>query len=130
LRIIVAGGRKFDNYELLKNKLDEFLQDKDLSDVEIVSGRAIGTDRLGERYAEEKGLKCAKFEAEWFKLGKRAGMVRNGEMAKYASETQNGTLFAFWNGESKGTKNMIDQATRKNLNIHIIRYDLEDNNVN
>lgn len=122
MRIIVAGGRDFDDYDLVCKSLDEFLKDKDKSEVEIVSGRAIGADRLGERYAEEHDLNCVKFEAKWFGLGRRAGIVRNGQMAEYASEDYNGTLFAFWNGMSKGTKNMIDQASEKELDIHIISY--------
>lgn len=124
MRIIVAGGRKFDDYETVVKELDEFLDGIDLSNVEIVSGRAIGTDRLGERYAEEHGIPCAKFEAEWFKLGRRAGIVRNGQMADYASKDpyNEGVLFAFWNGTSKGTKNMIDQANDIGLDVHIVKY--------
>ena len=87
-------------------KVEVVSADKDKSEVEIVSGRAVGADRLGERYAEEHDLNCIKFEAKWFELGRRAGIVRNGQMAEYASEDYNGTLFAFWNGMSKGTKNM------------------------
>ena len=128
MRIIVAGGRKFDDYTLLCNKLDEFLKDKNKSNIEIVSGRAIGTDRLGERYAEDHSLNCVKFEAQWFKKGRAAGIIRNGEMANYASEDEEGgVLFAFWNGVSKGTKNMIDQATKKGLEIHIVNYVEEEN---
>lgn len=129
MRIIVAGGRRFDDYELLKDSLDSYIN-KERSkgytgNIEIVSGRAIGTDRLGERYAEEHKLDCAKFEAEWFKLGRRAGIVRNGQMADYAAKDSDnrGVLFAFWNGSSKGTKNMIDQAEEHKLEIHIVRYD-------
>ena len=126
MRIIVAGGRKFDYYDLVCRELDGFLKDKDKSDIEIVSGRAIGADRLGEKYAEEHNLTCVTFEAQWFTLGRRAGIVRNGQMADYASECSEGVLFAFWNGVSKGTKNMIDQATAKGIDVHIVRYDLEE----
>ena len=128
MRIIVAGGRKFDDYDLVRRELDNFLKDKDKSDIEIISGRAIGAERLGERYAEEHALNCVTFEAQWFKLGKRAGIVRNGQMADYASECSEAVLFAFWNGVSKGTKNMIYQATEKGMDIHIVRYDLEEDN--
>ena len=123
MRIIVAGGRKFDDYNLVCNELDAFIRDRD--DVEIVSGRALGADRLGEQYAEEHGIPCTKFEAEWFKLGKRAGIVRNGQMAKYASQDiyGEGVLFAFWNGSSRGTKNMIEQAVDMGLEVHVVRYD-------
>lgn len=130
MRIIVAGGRKFDDYNILCKELDSFLENvEDKSHVEFVSGRAIGTDRLGERYAEEHGYPCTTFEAEWFKLGRRAGIVRNAQMAKYASMDpyKEGILFAFWNGSSKGTKNMIDQAEAIGLDVHIINYAEVDN---
>ncbi|MGN9178419.1 SLOG family protein [Segatella copri] len=43
-RVIIAGCRDFDNYELLKEKCDYFLQDKE--DVVIISGHASGADAL------------------------------------------------------------------------------------
>ena len=55
LRILVCGGRHFENYDLLKNILDKVLKLKKLTpkDVEIVSGHCKGADMLGERWAEE-----------------------------------------------------------------------------
>jgi predicted Rossmann fold nucleotide-binding protein DprA/Smf involved in DNA uptake len=70
IKVIVAGTRTFNNYELLKNKLDEFL--KDIEDIEIVSGGARGADALGERYAKEKGYKVTYFPADWNRFGKSA----------------------------------------------------------
>ena len=54
-RVIVAGGRDFNDYNLLKSKLDKLLINK--TDVEIVSVKARGADSLGERYTKEKGTK-------------------------------------------------------------------------
>jgi len=31
-------------------------------------------------------------------------------------------LIAFWNGKSKGTKHMIDIATKDGLKVRVIRY--------
>ena len=50
--------------------------------VKIISGCARGADTLGERFAKEFGLEVKKFPADWDGLGKRAGYVRNAEMAK------------------------------------------------
>lgn len=128
MRIIVAGGRKFDNYPMVCNTLDEILKNEDLSKVEIISGRAIGADRLGERYAHDHNLKLIEFEAQWFKLGRRAGIVRNGQMADYCSKDpdKKSLLVAFWNGSSRGTANMIDQANSLGIEVHIVRYDQEE----
>lgn len=114
-RVIVAGGRDFNDYELLKQKLDTYLSN--LKDVEIVSGGCQGADDLGERYAIENRIDLVMFPADWIKYGKAAGPIRNKEMAEYANY-----LIAFWNGKSKGTANMIKLAQDNNLKIKIIRY--------
>ena len=33
-------------------------------------------------------------------------------------------LIAFWDGQSRGTKSMIDLAKRKGLQLAVVRYDL------
>jgi len=115
MRVIIAGGRDFGDYELLKTKCDIILQNQ--SEVIIVSGGAKGADALGERYAKEKGYQLESFPAKWGEYGKRAGMIRNVEM----SETSD-SLIAFWDGKSKGTRHMIDTATKGGLPIRVIRY--------
>ena len=56
-RVIIAGGRYFNNYQLLKERCDFYLQSKKRShNVIIVSGHASGADSLGEQYANEEGL--------------------------------------------------------------------------
>lgn len=125
MRIIVAGSRDFDDYKLLKLKLKEYIERLDivdLSQIVIVSGAAKGADTLGEHFAYDYGIATRRFPAKWDKLGKRAGWVRNAEMAKYAAEKY-GVLFAFWDGKSRGTKNMIDLANRYGLEVHVVNYD-------
>jgi hypothetical protein len=115
MKVIIAGGRYFDNYDLLCQKVDYYLSRQ--SKVEIVSGAAKGADKLGERYAEERQYPIKRFIADWGTWGKRAGYLRNEEMAEYAD-----ALIAFWDGRSKGTKHMINLAKKLNLSIRIIRY--------
>lgn len=128
LRIIVAGSRDFNDYQLLSDTLMKYLtgmDDTDIVDnpsqVKFISGTARGADTLGEQFAYKWNYEVKRFIPDWNGLGKRAGYVRNAEMAKYASE-QTGILFAFWNGKSKGTKHMIDLANRYGLEVHIIKY--------
>lgn len=125
LRIIIAGGRDFENYFLLKTTVIEKISEKNPFPYEavIVSGMARGADKLGVQFANELGLKLYRFPAEWERLGKRAGYARNVEMAKFASEGNNkGMLIAFWDGKSKGTKHMIDTAKRYGIEVHIVNY--------
>lgn len=124
IRIIVAGGRDFDDYKLLKLTLKEYINGLDiidLSQIVVISGAARGADTLGEHFACDYQIAIRRFPAKWEELGKRAGFVRNAEMAKYAAEKR-GVLFAFWDGKSKGTKNMINLANRYGLEVHVINY--------
>lgn len=117
-RVIIAGGRDFSDYELLKEKCDDFLKDKFLThQVIVVSGMARGADSLGVRYAEERELMVDAYPADWKKHGRSAGYIRNAEMAECAD-----ALIAFWDGRSRGTRHMIIQARQKGLATAVIRY--------
>ena len=136
LRIIVAGGRDFDSYEAVDIALTGYLFHLGFKDgyegntyefpkIKIVSGCAKGADALGQMFAIHNRLECVNFPANWDKYGKAAGLIRNRQMAEYASsggEDCRGILFAFWDGVSRGTKNMIDTAEKYGLEVHIIRY--------
>jgi hypothetical protein len=113
MKLIVAGSRDFTDYEFLKSKLDFLLQNKH---AEIVSGTARGADKLGERYAEEKGLPIKQFEADWNGLGKRAGWVRNKAMAEYATH-----CVVFIKDNSPGSKMMIDLAKGYKLELRVYK---------
>ena len=116
MRLIVAGTRTFRDYILLRNKLDQFLSNINES-VTIISGAAPGADTLGEQYAKQKGYSIKRFVANWKTLGKKAGFVRNEEMAKEATH-----CVVFWDGESKGNKHMIDLAKQYKLHLRIVHY--------
>ena len=83
----------------------------------VVHGTARGADTLGCQWASTWGLSIMPFPADWHTHGKAAGHIRNAEMADYAD-----VLVAFWDGESKGTKGMIDVALKKGLEVHVYRY--------
>jgi len=115
MKIIIAGSRNFNDYNLLKTSCDNLLTQ--FTNIEIVSGTARGADKLGERYAREKGYDIKQFPANWDKFGKSAGYIRNDEMAKYSD-----MLIAFWDGTSKGTKHMIDLANKRGIKVEIVNY--------
>lgn len=112
MKVIIAGCRDFNNYNLLKSKLNFYFQNIEVK--EIVSGAARGTDTLGEQYAKEHNIPIRQFPADWG-LGRMAGPLRNEEMAKYAD-----ALVAFWDGKSRGTNDMINRARAHNLKIRIV----------
>lgn len=119
MKVAVVGSRSFNDYELLKSKLDTF-HNKCQIDV-IVSGGANGADSLGERWARENRIELLIFLPEWNKYGKSAGFKRNVEIVKNSD-----VIIAFWDGQSKGTKHTIDLASEHKKPLKIIRYDRVD----
>ncbi len=115
-RVIIAGGRDFNDYDLLEKTIDMLFVNIS-EEIVIICGMARGADSLGKRYAKRKGYQVSYFPAEWDKYGKAAGYIRNEQMAQNAD-----ALVAFWDGVSKGTKHMIETAKRYELKIRIKRY--------
>lgn len=118
-KVIVAGSRTATGayiYSLLERKLDSILKHKAVThDIVIVSGTARGADLLGEQYAQSRSFQVERYPAEWDQYGKRAGYIRNEQMAQNAD-----ALVALWDGESRGTKHMIDIAGQHFLPTRII----------
>lgn len=129
-RVIIAGGRDFDDYYLVEDNVMEWILDTYLSDhyedgkciIEFISGKAKGADALGEKFAKKHNYKITFFPADWNTYGKAAGPIRNRQMAEYTAQANVGVLFAFWDGKSRGTKNMIDTAKKLGLDVHVINY--------
>ena len=121
-KVIIAGGRDFKNYNKLKNYCDKVLRSKikEGYEIKIVSGTANGADKLGERYAKERGYEILRFPADWNAYGKRAGYIRNKQMAESAD-----ACVCFWDGTSRGTKWMIEIAEEKQLPLRVVRYERE-----
>ena len=112
-RVIIAGTRTFQDYDLLCRKCDFFFANK--RPTAIVCGEARGADSLGKKYAEEHNLQVNSFPADWNKYGKRAGYIRNREMAEHAD-----ALIAFWDGSSRGTQHMINLAKEYGLPYRVV----------
>ncbi|WP_316869065.1 SLOG family protein [Ralstonia wenshanensis] len=117
MRVIVAGSRTVEEKDV-RYALDTcpwigFA-------TAIVSGTARGADRFGEQWAIDNNIPIDRFPADWKAYGKKAGPVRNEEMAKHAE-----ALIAVWDGESRGTASMIDLAEKYGLRVEIVRTDLK-----
>lgn len=124
-RIIIAGSRDFNDYDYLKESINQFIETKE--NICIISGAARGADTLGEKYAEEYKLKLQRFIPKWDKYGRGAGYKRNLEMLEFATQPgTEGILIAFWDGKSKGTKHMIDSAKRKGIIVKVFDFQKEE----
>ena len=112
MRVIIAGSREV---KIENNKLWELIKDSGFDITEIVSGGCRGADQAGELYADIHDIPVKKFPADWNKHGKSAGPRRNQEMADYAD-----VLILLWNGESRGSFDMLTKAFYGKLKIHIV----------
>jgi hypothetical protein len=112
MKVIIAGGRNITDYSLLLSTIGE----SEFTITEVVSGMAPGVDTLAAQYATENNLPLQQFWAEWEFYGRSAGPIRNRQMANYGE-----ALIAIWDGESRGTKNMIEEATKKGLRVYVKR---------
>lgn len=111
MKVIIAGSRDNITYEDVIEAINRF-QSKNIT--EVVSGTARGVDRFGEELAQRNSCLVKQFPADWDTYGKKAGYLRNTIMANYAD-----ALIAIWDGESRGTKHMIDEATKLGLIVSI-----------
>ena len=114
-KIVIAGCRNYYNYDEAKAYLDDCLADiNSKNDIIILSGAANGSDKLGVRYALENNFRVELFLPEWDKYGKSAGPKRNKLMAQACDY-----VICFWDGESSGTRSMIDYAKEYNKPLYI-----------
>lgn len=110
MKTIIAGSREIVDF----NCVLKAVADCGWTITEVVSGGARGVDTLGEQYAKSFNIPMKRFPADWNQHGRSAGVIRNREMANYAQ-----ALIAIWDGNSRGTKNMIDEASKKGLRVYV-----------
>jgi hypothetical protein len=112
MKVIIAGSRSITQMQHVIDAIDASGWRDHIR--EVVSGNARGVDRLGEIWAVQHGLPFRAFPADWDKHGKAAGMIRNRTMAEYADG-----LIAIWNGDSRGTRNMVTLARAQSLEVFV-----------
>ena len=133
LKVIIAGSRSFQDYELLKRTLNQLFPEP----VVVISGCAAGADTMGEQWAKEQGYNIEKHPADWKNLNvpickvrynkygaynAMAGHNRNQEMLdSVKNNPEGGCVVVFWDGQSKGTENMIKISQEAGIVVHISR---------
>jgi len=113
MKTIIAGSRSIRDYNVVEEAMKR-AREVGIIPTEIVSGGANGVDCLGEWWAGKHSVAVKRFPANWRVYGRAAGFMRNAQMAAYAD-----ALVAVWDGESKGTANMILQAHKCALRVYV-----------
>jgi len=111
MRVIVAGSRSITDYEKVKQILDT----SPYKITCLVNGLANGVDTLAYHWAKENKIKIDCYPANWYKHGKGAGFMRNYQMAHNAD-----ACIVIWDGNSPGSKHMIQTAKKLNLYLHVV----------
>lgn len=114
INLTIVGSRDFINYNFVKNNIIKIINENDYTINKIISGGARGVDSLGERFAKEFSIPTEIIKPDW-KLGRAAAVIRNTEIINRSD-----VVIAFWDGESKGTKDSINKAKRKGKTLYIV----------
>lgn len=115
MKLLIAGSR---DYPVMGNFLSKMADLVTMYGMpsEVVSGNChTGADKFGEAWAATYNTPVKMFPADWQKHGKAAGPIRNQEMAKYCDRA-----IIFWDGQSRGSKNMIEELQKQNKPYTVI----------
>lgn len=115
--IIIAGSRSIVDHQVVVKavRMSRFKIGR------LISGGAQGVDQLAEQWATDRRIPITRVLPDWKLYGKRAGSVRNYQMAQMA----NG-LIAIWDGKSPGTRDMIRRAEVARIKIFIFQPKSDD----
>jgi hypothetical protein len=116
MRVLVTGGRKFYDKELVYKMLDSIHASFGIS--VLIHGGATGADQLGMNWAKSRGVHPISYEALWTHLGKAAGAERNRFMLE---DSRAGLVIAFPGNE--GTRDMISVAHAAKVEVIGVGFD-------
>jgi uncharacterized phage-like protein YoqJ len=117
--LVVAGGRDFNDFDRMKREICDLMWNE-LKDrqVVIIQGECpTGADYWAKHAAHALNLTCVPCPADWAAHGRAAGPIRNSYMAEHGSG-----LLAFWDGQSKGTADMITKMKAKGKSTRVRVY--------
>jgi hypothetical protein len=109
MKVIIAGSRTIVDYDLVVIAVTN----SGFEITELVCGEARGVDTCGRQWAEKRQIPIKSFPANWDANGRRAGPMRNRQMAEYAE-----ALILIWDGKSFGSANMLKEAKYRSLKIY------------
>jgi hypothetical protein len=71
MKVLVCGGREYDDGETLAARLSEIHRDHAIT--EIIEGGATGANTLAREFGEHEGISVRTFPADWERHGRAAG---------------------------------------------------------
>jgi len=110
VRVVVFGSRGWDDIHRIRMRLIRLPADST-----VVVGGARGADTIAEWLADDFGFTVERYRAEWERLGRRAGIVRNVQMA----DTDPDLGLCFWDGTSRGTAHMLQVLQERGVPVEV-----------
>lgn len=110
-RILVCGGRKYNDYRHLSHFLNQIAATRFADKFIIIHGGAKGADSLAATWASQQLKPSAKIEPLWGSDPFAAGLVRNEMMLLLVPEL----VIAFPGGS--GTRDMIEKAKAECIEV-------------
>lgn len=110
MRLLVCGGRNFDDFGRLNRQLDALARAQE--NLTIIHGGARGADTMAGNWANRWGHAVLVFRADWNKYGDRAGPIRNQRML---DEGKPDIVVAFPGG--RGTADMVRRAQKAGVKV-------------
>lgn len=117
--VIITGSRTITDYAAVVEAIESSPWYGSIGTVYV--GDVRGVDKLALRWCKENGITYYIFRAEWEEYGKSAGPERNRDMIRFGGEA----VIALWDGESKGTRNMLWEAEKAGIPCHVRHYKQE-----
>ena len=111
-RVLVCGGRNYDDHERLFDELDSLGTPPHHHVTVLIHGGALGADHWANVWAYERGVSRVAYRADWKRYGKAAGPIRNQQMI---DEGKPDLVIAFPGGF--GTANMIRRAEAAGIEV-------------
>lgn len=114
----IVGSRHYANWAEFEAHVQRFLakHNDGCLPQRIISGGASGADRMAERFAAKHGIELCVFNADWERFGKRAGPLRNRDIARSATH-----LLAFVAEDSRGTWITVRIARLLSRKVEVIK---------
>jgi hypothetical protein len=113
MKLGVVGSRSFTDFQRMVFELDKL--DLSVSDVIVSGGCPKGADSMAESYARLRKLPLKVLYADWKKLGRGAGLIRNRELVKVCDQ-----IVVFWDGVSRGSANVISNCMASGKPVSIV----------
>lgn len=108
--VLVCGSRHWLDVSVIRERLRKLP-----AGTLILHGGARGADQIAGTIARTLGLQVREFRADWARLGKRAGYVRNVEML----DARPDLVLAFQLDGSRGTQHTIDAARERGIAVEV-----------